>query len=275
MSAIICENDGPMEGLLQTPTATAFDAVSSLLSAAVYVLVALAALAQAPRDARVRVFLAVALAGIAPYGVTALIWQQRGQGIWSKAVICTVGLSLMLGSLALFHFAQVFPWRRPWIRAHGIWLWGGYAGVLAIVAAAAFLTPSFDVGGDQLGAISAGSAEVFAVVLLLVAIPVLFVLGVMTPFAALLSLYKSWLIARTRGIDAARITTFWMLISQMAGGVLTILIIPLLRLVAPRGPWVTIAAALLFACGLLMPIVFAAGVWKLRVLELEIEALPQ
>jgi len=57
--------------------------------------------------------------------------------------------------------------------------------------------------------------------------------------------------------------------------VLTILIIPLLRLVAPRGPWVTIAAALLFACGLLMPIVFAAGVWKLRVLELEIEALPQ
>ena len=55
----------------------------------------------------------------------------------------------------------------------------------------------------------------------------------------------------------------------MAGGVLTILIIPLLRLVAPTGPLVTMAAALLFAFGLLMPVAFAAGVWKYRVLELD------
>jgi hypothetical protein len=57
-----------------------------------------------------------------------------------------------------------------------------------------------------------------------------------------------------------------MLISQLAGGVLTILIVPVLHLVAPPGPWVTIASALLFGFGLLMPIAFAIGVWKYRLL---------
>ena len=69
-------------------------------------------------------------------------------------------------------------------------------------------------------------------------------------------------------------TTLWILISQMAGGVLTILIIPLLHLVAPTGPWATIAGALLFAFGMLMPLAFAAGVWKYRVLDLDIDAAP-
>jgi len=67
----------------------------------------------------------------------------------------------------------------------------------------------------------------------------------------------------------------WMLVSQLAGGVLTILVIPLLRLVAPRGPWVTIAAALLFAFGLLMPVAFAAAVWRYRMLDTPADALPQ
>ena len=64
------------------------------------------------------------------------------------------------------------------------------------------------------------------------------------------------------------------MISQLAGGVLTILIIPLLRLFSPAGPWVTVAAAVLFAVGLLMPIAFAVGVWKYRVLDLDPNALP-
>jgi hypothetical protein len=108
-----------------------------------------------------------------------------------------------------------------------------------------------------------------ALVLLALVIPSIFLLGVVVPFAGLLSLYKSWLRAKAENIRSARLTTFWMLVSQLAGGVLTILIIPLLRLVAPRGPWVTIAAALLFGVGLLMPLAFAAGIWKLGVLELD------
>ena len=80
--------------------------------------------------------------------------------------------------------------------------------------------------------------------------------------------------AGVRRLEAARVTTFWILISQMAGGVLTILIVPLLHFVAPKGPWVTIAAVLLFACGLLMPLAFAAAVWKYNVLNLDPESPP-
>lgn len=274
MRLIICENGAAMDTmpLLQTPPATAFDAASALLSAAIYGVVALAALLQSPRDVRVRVFAAVAAAAIAPYGVTALIWKRGAQAAWSRPVVIVVGLSLMIGSLALFHFSQVCPWRRPWIRRHGVWLWCGYAAVLVVAAAAFQFTPSFDL--DDYGA-SFYSDQALLLVLLAIGVPALFVLGMLVPFAGLLSLYKSWVAARIRAVGPARVTAFWMLISQMGGGLLTILIIPLLRLVAPAGPWVTIAAALLFACGLLMPLAFGMGIWKLGLLDLPIDALPQ
>src|SRR5258708_7140235 len=180
-----------------------------------------------------------------------------------------------MGSLLLFHFTQVFPWRRPWIRAHYRWLAAGYLVVPMAVAVPAWVFRGVDMAGPGgLGALSADMAEELGLLLLLVVIPVVFVLGLVVPFAALLSLYKTWLEAKAAGVEAARITSFWILISQMAGGVLTILIIPLLHLVAPTGPWVTIAAMLLFAFGLLMPLAFAAGVWKCRVLDLDIDAPP-
>ena len=78
--------------------------------------------------------------------------------------------------------------------------------------------------------------------------------------------------AKREGLTGARIATFWILISQLAGGVLTILIVPLLHLAAPEGPWAAIASALLFGCGLLMPIVFAIGVWRYRLLDLDPDA---
>lgn len=269
-----------MDSLLQPPAATAFDAVSAVLSAVVYLLVAIAALARAPNDARVRVFLGVALASAAPYCVTALIWYSGSRAAWSTSVIIIVGFSLMIGSLLLLHFAQVFPWRRPWIRRHGIWLWTGYAGVLLVTMFAVMVVPAVssvvaDTGSGGIGAVSAGVTETLALVILLVVIPVLFVLGIVVPFAGLLSLYKSYLAARAHAAHAARVTSFWMLISQMGGGVLTILIIPMLRLVAPTGPWVTIAAALLFGFSLLMPVAFGVGVFKLGVLEAATDLPPQ
>jgi hypothetical protein len=265
-----------MDMVLGAPGATAFDALSSLTSAGIYVIVALAALAQAPRDPRVRVFLATAVAGVAPYYVTAQIWASGWQATLSKGALVVLALSLMLGSLALFHFTQLFPWRRPWIRTHATRLWAGYAILPVLVAVTALLTPGLDraeTGG--LGAITSGAGLLVALALAGAVLAVVFVIGLVVPLAALLSLYKSWLIARARGIEAARRATYWMLVSQMGGGVLTILIIPLLRLVAPGGPWVTIASALLFACAILMPVTFALAVWRLRVLDLDIDGLPQ
>ena len=268
-----------MDTVFGPPTATAFDAISALLSAGIYMIVALAALAHAPRDPRVRVFLATAVAGIAPYYVTAQVWALGAGATFTKRTILVLALSLMIGSLALFHFTQVFPWRRPWIRKHARKLWIGYTIVPIAVALAGVLTPGFDgldaTGSGGLGAVSAGGGVLFVLAALVAVLTLLFVLGLLVPFAGLLSLYKTWLMARMRGIESARRTTQWMLISQMGGGVLTILIIPLLRLAAPNGPWVTVASGLFLGCALLMPLAFAWGVWRLGVLNLEIDGLPQ
>jgi hypothetical protein len=103
--------------------------------------------------------------------------------------------------------------------------------------------------------------------LLAVLLPTVLAAGIVLPFAGLLSLYKSWQDARHESHDGAGGVTLTILISQLAGGVLTILIVPVLHLAAPTGPWAAAAAALLFGAGLLFPIAFAAGVWKFRVLE--------
>jgi hypothetical protein len=123
------------------------------------------------------------------------------------------------------------------------------------------------------GGVVMGSTGLFdalsAVILLVVLIPTIFVVGVVLPFGGLLSLYKSWQEAKRDGHDGARVTTMTILISQLAGGVLTILVVPLLHIAAraaPAGPWVTIAAALLFGVGLLFPIAFAIGVWRYRLI---------
>src|SRR3954466_2928962 len=101
MRVIICENDAAMDSLLQAPAATAFDAVSALLSASGYLRGGVAAIARAPRDARTRVFLAVAAASAAPYGLTALIWRDGGHAVWSRPVIVTVAAALALRHPAL------------------------------------------------------------------------------------------------------------------------------------------------------------------------------
>src|SRR5436190_537483 len=82
-----------------SPTATSFDAISSLLSAGIYMIIALAALAQAPHDPRVRAFVGVAAAGVAPYCVTAQIWAFGTGPTFTKGTIVVLALSLMLGSL--------------------------------------------------------------------------------------------------------------------------------------------------------------------------------
>jgi hypothetical protein len=273
-----------MDTMLLPPAATAFEMASALVSALLYLAVGIAALVRAPNDVRVRMFFLTALASAPAYLVTVLLWARGPQATFTLPVMAVVGLSLMMGSLTLFHFTQVFPWRRSWIQSHWRWLLIGYLVVpVALVIAVWALAPLFQLfeeftaadaaGSGGVGAVSSGIGEGLAL-LLVVVVPLLFLVGLVVPFAALMSLYKSWLTAKAAGIEPARVTVFWILISQMAGGVLTILIIPLLHLIAPTGPWVTIAAVLLFAFGLLMPLAFAAGVWKYRVLDLDVEALP-
>ena len=268
-----------MDTVFTPPSATAFEAFSAIAAAAVYMIAGSAALARAPRDIRARLFFATALSSVAPYAVPFLIWSRGTDAAVTVPVMTAVAVSLMAGSLTLFHFAQVFPWRRPWLRAHARWLYAGYAAIPVLVTV---LVPVFKTlfagvaasGSGDIGAVSAGIAEGLVLVLLAIVVPAVFLFGVVMPCAAVYSLFKSWHAARDWGEDAARVTTCWILASQMAGGVLAVLIIPLLRFVAPTGPWVTIGAILLVAFGLLMPLAFAAGVWKYGVLSLDPDRRP-
>jgi len=252
--------------------ATTFDAWTGVASAALYLSVGLAAFARAPHDSRTRAFLTIAIASLTPYLLPAVAGRLGTGALLSVAAVATAG-SLAVGSVALLHFTQVFPAPRPWIRSHGPWLAAAY---LALPVAAAIGTSALlpvvammadagaATGSGGLGAVGIGFGA--SLVVLVVLLPTIFVVGVVLPFAALLSLYKSWHEAKRDARDGARVTTLTILISQLAGGVLTILIVPLLHLLAPAGPWVTMAAALLFGFGLLFPIAFAIGVWKYRLI---------
>jgi hypothetical protein len=252
-----------MDTVFPPLTATRFDAVTSAVSAAAYLLVALTALLRAPRDSRTGVFLLVAVTGLAPYLLPAYAWFRPGSA-FTKPLVSVLAVSLVLGSLALFHFTQLFPWRRPWIRRYFEVLLTGYGLGPLIVLGLIWFAP------QQAEEIQAS----YAVLTVFIGLPTLVIVGIVLPFAGLLSLYYSVLAARAAGLEQARLSLVGILISQLAGGVLAILIIPLLHVVAPAGPWVTIASGLLFGFGLVMPIAFAAAVWKFRLLDLDINDLP-
>src|SRR5215217_3824451 len=126
-----------MDAMLQPPSVTTFDAVVSVVSLVVYLGVAFAALARAPRDSRTRVFLVVALTSAVPYALSPAQWW-KGTGVYTPAVIAVTAVAFAVGGVALFHFTQVFPWRRPWIRAHFGWLAACYAVLPLPLAAVAW-----------------------------------------------------------------------------------------------------------------------------------------
>jgi len=243
-----------MDGILQAPAATAFDAASSVVSLLVYLGVAMACIVRSPRDSRSRVFLAVAICSAVPYGLSPLQWW-KGNGVYTPGVIAETAIAFTVGSVALFHFTQVFPARRPWIATYGFWLTAAYVLLPIPVAAIAWvlgslLGPAADAGAAGLGAVSVDGAE--AIVMLLM-IPVIFVVGLVLPFAGVMSLFKSWQEAKRSGDAAARGATLWMLMSQMGGGVLSVLVLPLLHLAGVGAPWSLLIAALAYAFALLLP----------------------
>jgi hypothetical protein len=245
-----------MDGMLQPPSATAFDAGASLLSLIVYLGVALVMIARRPREADARVFLLVALTSAVPYVLSALQWW-KGSGVYTPATIACTSAAFCIGSAALFHFTQVFPWRRPWIRAHGRWLAAAYLVPVLPVAFVAWLLGTVmaamqsETGG--LGAVSAGIAESLV---LLAGLPALFVVGIILPFSGVMSLFKSWQEAKKASNGPARVTTFWMLISQLAGGVLAVLVLPLLHFAGVPQLWSTVFAGFAYAFALIMPIAY-------------------
>lgn len=257
--------------MLQPPSATLFDAIASIVSLLAYLVVAIAVLLRFPRDGRARVFLAVAATSAVPYVLSPLQWW-KGSAAYTPTLIMATAVAFSLGGAALLHFTQIFPKRRPWIQAHGNWLAAAYVLLPPPIAFIAWFLGSMLVTMQGLEATGAGgmgavSADTAMSLVLLLAIPAVFVIGIVLPFAGIMSLFKSWQEARAAADEPARKTTMGMLISQMGGGVLAILVLPLLHVIGIGPAWAMAIGALTYAFALLMPLAFAVGVLRYGALD--------
>ena|SRR5687767_8409923 len=267
-----------MEPLPSMPQITALEAVTQFIAAAVYIAIGCAALAQAPRDERTRVFCALGLAQALGFSIPAAAWLL---GVTAADAYYRIPLGIMLAALSLaalllFHFSQVFPRRRPWIRDSGPQLPIAYV----LIGPAVFLLVRWWPVTKE------AFTTQFGLVFILFGFPLLVLMGLVLPVASIVSFLRSLreqpvrTPAQMRGEDQedgrplpdARPTIFGVLLSQLAGGALGLLVLAPLSKAAPESFTVTLVAIAVWMLGLLTPFAFAAGVWKYRVLEIPLEA---
>jgi len=248
---------------LPAPTFTAVDGVTQGTAALVYLAIGAAAWLRAPSDIRTRVFFVFSLANLIVFGIPTF-WWLRGLTDPTKlpfGATAAVMAALGVGTLLLFHFTQVFPRRRPWIRDAGPQMAIAYVLVpAAIVGLLRFLPDSLDKLTTQ-----------YILALVVFGFPLVFLLGLVLPVTAIVSLLRSYREIREGPLAYLKSPLELILLSQIAGGTLAILFAPVLAVLAPNG-WVQSAlTVLIWAIGLLTPFAFAAAVFRLHVLDINPE----
>lgn len=237
------------------PDSTVFHAVTQLVSAAFYAAVGFAALAHAPRDIRTRVFCALGLMHAVAFTVqaTAFFLGIRELNAFDRIPLAVTLSALSLGALAMFHFSQVFPARRPWIRASGVQFPVAYALVPAAVFALVRGWP--DPPGEITG--------VFGLLFVVFGFPLMVLLGLVLPVASIVSFLRSLREMAAGKADArARRTIVAILVSQLGGGFLAIFVLAPVSAVAPESFVVGIFEVAVWLLGLLTPLAFALAVWQ-------------
>lgn len=245
---------------LPAPAFTTIDGLTQGLAAACYGAIGLAAWVRAPRDIRTRVFLAFALVNILVFGVPTLVWL-RGWGDAAKlpaSATAAVMAGLAAGALLLFHFTQVFPRRRPWIRTSGIQMPVAYALTPPAVTALTLFAP----------ASVADLRPAYILMVIVFGFPLIVLLAFVLPVAAIVSLSRSHREFHATGAVGLTRVIALILLSQVAGGVLAVVFAPILTVVAPNSPSRFVLTLAIWSLGLLTPLAFAAAVWKHDVLAL-------
>lgn len=243
-----------MDPALQTPALTGLDATTQAIAGLLYLTVGLGAWVKAPGDSRTRVFLGVAIANAAAFGVQATAWLSGVREVFllPRAALAVLFCGFSVGSLLLFHFCQVFPWRRPLIRKLGWMLRPLYALILLATVALIMLAPSSFNDISLLFLVGAFAAGV----------PLLLLVGVTLPLGAIVSLVKSYREAANGERRQMRVPLLWLLISQIAGGTLAVLFAPVLVVIAPNTASQTAVTVAVWLLGLMTPVAFALAVWK-------------
>jgi hypothetical protein len=251
-----------MDPTLPTPVITGFDVVTQGIAALLYLGVGVAGWIRAPRDVRTRIFLAFAAANVIALAVPGVAWSlgMRDQANLPRYATAIMMGALGAGALLLFHLTQVFPRKRPWIRTAGIQMSIGYLLTpIAIAALVRFAPPTL--------------AEVtppYIAGFLVFGFPLLVLLGFVLPVAAIVSLLRSYRDARHLGAPIAR-PIAWILISQIAGGVLAIVFTPLLATTTTAVVVVVVMKLAIWVLGLLTPAAFAAAIWRYDLLAIDPE----
>lgn len=241
---------------------TALDAAQQIVAGIIYLAIAGAAMGHAPRDRRVQVFFGFSVANAVAFGVAVFGWflGVKNPLEMSRAFYAVSLCALGVGALLLFHFSQIFPRRRPWIKASGIQMPVAYALIPSIVVALSWAWPA-DATQFNLG---------FLIAFLVFGFPLLVLLGVVLPVGAVLSFVRSFRDAvPVAGIPDARPVIAGILLSQIAGGVLAIVFAPVLTVIAPDSLALKFVGLTMWALTILTPLAFAAGIWKYRVLEID------
>jgi hypothetical protein len=246
---------------LPAPTFTAVDGITQGTAAVVYLAIGAAAWLRAPRDVRTRIFLAFSLANLVVFGVPTF-WWARGltdpaklPGIATAAVMAALGV----GALLLFHFTQVFPRRRQWIRDAGMQMTIGYGLVpIVIVGLVRYAPATLDkVTGPYIAAV------------LIFGFPLLVLLGFVLPIAAIVSLLRTYREVQDSQFAYLKIPLELILLSQIAGGTLAILFAPVLAVLAPSSVMQSVLTITIWALGLLTPAAYALAVFRFNVLAID------
>jgi hypothetical protein len=193
--------------------------------------------------------------------VSAVFGFLPAAGFERRTVVLALCLAAV-GSVALFHFAMVFPWRVPWFREHGWWIPTLYVVPPAVVLALDWYAPARaeDLSPERLVVLAAG------------AVPLLALLAGILPIAAIVALYRNVVRARRGRLRAAYLPTLGILVSQLGGGLLAAVLGALLQFSGAGGGVVVTVTLLVFALNLLAPLSFAAAVWHYGVLSLDPDA---
>jgi hypothetical protein len=246
---------------LPAPVFATVDGITQGIAAACYLVIGSAAWLRAKSDIRTRLFLAFSSASAMVFGLPTL-WWLRGMSDPTQlpnAVLVAEMAALGLGALLLFHFTQVFPRRRPWIRSAGAQMAIGYVLVPAAIAGlVAFLpgTPDAVTGPYLLAGIVFG-------------FPLLVLLALVLPIGAIVSLFRSHQDVQKQGLDRLKLPLELILLSQVAGGTLTILFAPVLAVLAPNSVLRVVLTVVIWALGLLTPLAYAAAIWRFDVLAVD------
>jgi hypothetical protein len=245
---------------LPAPVFTAVDGVTQGTLGFVYVAIGIAAWLRGPGDIRTRVFLAFSLANLVVFSVPTF-WWLRGLTDPTKlppAATAALMAALGEGTLLLFHFTQVFPKRRPWIRESGPQMMIAYGLIpIAIVGLLRFLPDSM-----------AKLTIPYAIAALVFGFPLIVLLAVVLPVAGIVSLLRSYREFRDGAFAYLKRPLEWILLSQIVGGTLAILFAPILAVLAPNSVMQSVLTVVICALGLMTPIAFAISVFKLKILSL-------